>query len=71
MTPGQAGRVAGIAPGALRARLLALGVTPGAQVRVVRAAPLGDPIEVEVRGARLSLRRAEAGAVEVEVDAHE
>ena len=43
-----------------------LGLTPGTPFRVVRVAPFGDPMEIEVRGFRLSLRRAEAGAMEVE-----
>ncbi|MCC6748713.1 MAG: ferrous iron transport protein B [Deltaproteobacteria bacterium] len=46
-----------------RRRLLELGLAPGAKVRVVRAAPLGDPIEIEVRGFRLVLRRAEAAEI--------
>ena len=41
-------------------RLLEMGITPGVRVRVVGAAPLGCPVELEVRGYRLSLRRAEA-----------
>jgi len=42
-----------------------MGLLPGTRVRVVRMAPLGDPIEVEVRGYSLSIRRAEALAIEV------
>src|SRR5512137_737709 len=45
---------------ALRQRLLDMGVVPGAEVEVVRVAPLGDPVEYRVRGYRLSLRRTEA-----------
>jgi ferrous iron transport protein A len=48
-------------------RLLEMGLTPGVAVRVVGRAPLGDPIEVELRGYRLSLRRSEASRVEVTV----
>ena len=43
-----------------------MGVTAGATVRLVRAAPLGDPIELLVRGYRLSVRKSEAAAVEIE-----
>ena len=43
-----------------------MGVTPGVEVRLVGTAPLGDPLAFEVRGYRLSLRRAEAALVEVE-----
>lgn len=44
-------------------RLMEMGLTAGARVRVIRQAPLGDPIEVSVRGCRLSIRRAEARAI--------
>jgi Fe2+ transport system protein FeoA len=54
-------RVTGSGP--IRQRLLELGVTPGAVVEVVRYAPLGDPMEVRVRGYHLSLRRREAAAI--------
>lgn len=47
-------------------RLLEMGLTPGVVVRCLGAAPLGDPVEYEVRGYRLSLRRREAALVEVE-----
>ncbi len=59
-------RVVGVrASGALRKRLLAMGMVPGADVEAVRAAPLGDPVEYRVKGYALSLRRAEAGLIEV------
>lgn len=48
-------------------RLLEMGLTPGVQLAVVGTAPLGDPLELEVRGYRLSVRRAEADRVEVEL----
>lgn len=44
-------------------RLLEMGLTPGVEVRVIGQAPLGDPVELEVRGYRLSLRRSEAQRV--------
>jgi len=47
-------------------RLMEMGLTPGVDVQVISTAPLGDPIEVEVRGYRLSLRRSEAARVKVE-----
>jgi Fe2+ transport system protein FeoA len=46
-----------------RRRLLELGLVPGTHVQLVRMAPLGDPLELLVRGASLSIRRAEAGSV--------
>jgi ferrous iron transport protein A len=51
--------------GVVAQRLLEMGLTPGAVVTVVRFAPLGDPIEVKVRGYALSLRREDARAVRV------
>jgi ferrous iron transport protein A len=48
-----------------RRRLLELGFVPGAPVRVLRVAPLGDPLELDLRGCRLSVRRAEAAGIEV------
>ena len=49
-------------------RLMEMGLTPGVTVQVIGAAPLGDPIEVEVRGYRLSLRRREAARVQIKGD---
>ncbi|MBL8642822.1 MAG: ferrous iron transport protein A [Rhodospirillaceae bacterium] len=49
-----------------REKLLAFGLTPGTIVSVERVAPLGDPLELRVRGFALSLRRGEADAVMVE-----
>ena len=46
-------------------RLLEMGLTPGVEVTVVSAAPLGDPVELEIRGYRLSIRRNEAARVVV------
>lgn len=69
LTAGDRGRVTRFAAGsrALRRQLLAMGLTPGARVEFVRVAPLGDPLELKVRGFNLSLRRSEAELVEVEV----
>ena len=47
-------------------RLLEMGVTPGVCVSLIGAAPLGDPLELELRGYHLSLRRSEAARVRVE-----
>ncbi len=52
--------------GAVARRIADMGLIPGTKVRVVRKAPLGDPIEFEVRGYNLSLRRDEAALVVVE-----
>ena len=48
-------------------RLLEMGLTPGVEVSIVGAAPLGDPLELELRGYRLSIRRGEAARVEVQI----
>ena len=50
---------------AFRRRLLELGFLPGVEVQLVGVAPMGDPLEIEVRGCRFSLRRAEAEAIAV------
>ena len=49
-----------------RQKLLSMGLTPGVQVKIVRTAPLGDPVEIELRGYLLSLRKDEADALEIE-----
>jgi len=46
-------------------RLMEMGVVPGVSVRVIKTAPLGDPIEVRVRGYSLAMRKTEADAIEV------
>ncbi len=67
LEPGAGARVTAVDGGsAIGRRLLDLGFVPGTEVRVVRRAPLGDPIEYELRGYRLCLRRSEALRVQVE-----
>ena len=67
LSTGQKARVVNVvARGEIGQRILEMGVTPGADIRLVGTAPLGDPLAFEVRGYRLSLRRAEAALVEVE-----
>ena len=51
--------------GAVARRLMEMGVVPGAPVRVIKAAPLGDPLEVRVRNYHLALRRSEAQTITV------
>lgn len=55
----------GAMPEHYRNRLLSLGLTPGTRFRVERRAPLGDPVEISLRGFRLCLRRDEAAALRV------
>lgn len=52
--------------GAVKRRIMDMGITRGVEVYVRKVAPLGDPVEVTVRGYELSLRKADAGMVEVE-----
>lgn len=52
--------------GAVKRRIMDMGVTKGAEIHVRKVAPLGDPIEVTVRGYELSLRKADAEIIEVE-----
>ncbi len=65
---GDRARVIALAPGekGYRARLLAMGLIKGTEFTVARMAPLGDPVEIEVKGYNLSLRKEEAGVVQVE-----
>lgn len=55
--------------GKIRRRLFDMGVTPGAEVTMRKKAPLGDPIEVTIRGYELTLRKSEAACVGMEVKA--
>lgn len=65
---GQRGVVCSVtAEGRIRRRLFDMGVTPGAEIVMKKVAPLGDPIEVTVRGYELSLRKSEAECVNMEV----
>jgi ferrous iron transport protein A len=49
-----------------RRKLLSMGLTPGAEISVTRVAPMGDPVEIRVRGFSLSVRRDEAATLSVE-----
>jgi ferrous iron transport protein A len=49
----------------LSCRLMEMGLTPGVELKVVGVAPLGDPLELEVRGYRLSVRKSEAARVQI------
>lgn len=52
--------------GAIKRRIMDMGITKGVQIHVRKVAPLGDPIEITVRGYELSLRKADANSIEVE-----
>ena len=68
---GQIARVVGFDKGGkpYRHKLMAMGLVKGTEFSVTRVAPMGDPVEIEVRGFALSLRKAEANALAVEVSA--
>ena len=67
LKPGQRGTVVGFdLAGSVRGRVLEMGLTKGITVEVVRFAPLGDPMELKVRGAHLSLRKADAAGILVQ-----
>jgi Fe2+ transport system protein FeoA len=68
MRPKERGRIAKVGgSGHVHRRILDMGVVPDAEVEVERIAPLGDPIEIKIKGYHLSLRKEEAAQVHVEV----
>ena len=65
---GQSARIDAVGgEGALRQHFLDMGVIPGAEVTLVKYAPLGDPMEITVRNYELSVRKADAEMIEVEL----
>ena len=54
-------------PAELRSRLYSLGVIPGSTLEILRFAPLGDPMQVKVGGSFISIRKAEANIIQVEI----
>ncbi len=64
---GQSARVVKLhGEGALKRRIMDMGITKGVEIYVRKAAPLGDPLELHLRGYELSLRKADAELIEVE-----
>lgn len=68
LSVGDIGRVIGFnkASKAYRKRLLAMGLTPGTEFKITHLAPLGDPVEIKIRGFSLSLRKNEAAVLLIE-----
>lgn len=67
--PGQTVTVAKlVGSGALKRRIMDMGITRGIEIYIRKVAPLGDPVEVTVRGYELSLRKADADIIITEVD---
>lgn len=52
--------------GAIRRRIMDMGITRGVEINIRKVAPLGDPVEITVRGYELSLRKADAEMIEIE-----
>lgn len=64
---GSSGKITAVGgEGALRLHLLDMGLIPGTAVKVIKAAPLGDPIEIFVRGYELTIRKADASVIVIE-----
>ena len=64
---GQTARIAAVhGTGALRCRLLDMGLIPGTAVAVITVAPMGDPIEIRLRGYELTLRKEDAAQIDIE-----
>ncbi len=67
LRPGQEGTVLSVAAvGPMKRRIMDMGITPGVGIKVIKVAPLGDPIEINVRGYELSLRKEEAQQIQIE-----
>lgn len=66
LQPGQTGKVTRLTgTGPVKRRIMDMGITKGVEIFVRKVAPLGDPIEVTVRGYELSLRKADADMIEI------
>lgn len=68
LATGDSGRIVGFdhAGSAYRKKLLAMGLTPGTEFTITRFAPMGDPVEIKLRGFSLSLRKNEASVLMIE-----
>ena len=70
LKPKEKGRIVKISSGGggIRRRLLDMGLVSGSEVEMERVAPLGDPVEIKIKGYHLSLRKEEATNIKVEVE---
>ncbi|NLK05263.1 MAG: ferrous iron transport protein A [Spirochaetales bacterium] len=67
LRPGERARVLSIGTqGAMRQRILDMGITSKVEIQLIKVAPLGDPLDLSLRGYNLSLRRHDAALIEVE-----
>lgn len=66
LIPGQIGKVIKLSgKGPLKRRIIDMGIIPGAIITMKRIAPLGDPIEISIRGYELSIRKSDAQSIEI------
>ena len=66
LKPGETAKIVRLAgAGAVKRRIMDMGLTKGTDVKVTKVAPLGDPIELTVRGYELSIRKDEAATIEI------
>ena len=69
LKPGRKGKIAKIfGSGSIRRRIMDMGLVKGAEIEVERVAPMGDPLEVKIKGYHLSLRKDEAAKIYVEAE---
>jgi len=69
LKPGEKGKVIKISgSGSIHHKILDMGIVKGVEIEVERVAPLGDPVEIKVKGYHLSLRKEEAANIFIEVD---
>lgn len=72
MTISQSGTVQDITTDSLHGqRLMEMGITPGCPITIVRFAPMGDPIDIQLRGYHLSIRHQDAACIQVIIDSQE
>lgn len=68
LTQGQKGKIVALkGEGGLKKHLMEMGFVKGAEVKIGRVAPLGDPIEIKIKGYSISLRKEEAQNIEIEI----
>jgi Fe2+ transport system protein FeoA len=66
LKPGESGKIVNLTSNNLRKRIIDMGLTSGTVIKIKKLAPLGDPIEILVRGYFLTLRKAEARTIHIE-----
>ena len=72
LMPGETGTVVKVrGSGSIQRRIIDMGVVTGTSIEMIKFAPLGDPVEIRVKGFNLSLRKAEAEFIELDVIAKE